>query len=607
MIKKYISKIQKNYQDYSVILFVDQEKLNITLNWTNNYSNNSYQYSNYYSHKQLIIINNYFKKFDNLEQIAIKLNQELKKTDNVSIEYNYDNILLTVQIEDEKNSTSVFFKLLQNKATNNSRNTFRSFDRKHNTMDRLRNNYNGSNDIKPILDDLTERISCLEDNMTQYHDYGFRKNNSRIGNHSVDNNNNNNLLLTTINNMLTRIIELDQSNQKKERRINELEGYINKNETFRNYNNYSMVVKPRGLIDEISKKSTKIEKRSTKTKHKLKNKKARSVVKKEKKFKNSDTSSKMEKNSKNNRNKSNDVSSHRGIEKIKKEIKKKKKIEEEKNNKSENSSELKVDTINIEIKGKEVTKEPSDLNSMDFNDNKTQINLPMVGREDLRHYVNSRIFFTKKELRMVRDKLLKGEKGKVVLLDVIYRATLDGDYENIVKNNTEGIYPQLILFYTIQGARFGIYVEKVLQKNLLGYEVYKEVPGTSFLISLNCLKTYDISQGKKATADREELLCFGRSFLFNKNGSNWLIFTPRNEFLGVQIMIGDQDSDFGKINIEEIVGTKITYQLKEVEIFKVSIEPIEDFGSDEGKTKNVKKVNNKNINNKNENEDETDN
>ena len=68
-----------------------------------------------------------------------------------------------------------------------------------------------------------------------------------------------------------------------------------------------------------------------------------------------------------------------------------------------------------------------------------------------------------------------------------------------------------------------------------------------------------------------------------------------------------EDSDFGKINIEEIVGTKTTYQLKEVEIFKVSIEPIEDFGSDEGKTKNVKKVNNKNINNKNENEDETDN
>ena len=334
MIKKYISKIQKNYQDYSVILFVDQEKLNITLNWTNSYSNNSYQYSNYYSHKQLIIINKYFKKFDNLEQIAIKLNQELKKTDNVSIEDNYDNILLTVLIEDEKNSTNVFFKLLQNKATNNfiknSRNPFQNFNRKHNTMDRLRNNYNDSNDIKPILDDLTERISYIEDNMTQYYDYGFRRKN-RIISSSVDNNNNN-LLLSTINIMLTRINDLDQSNQKKERRINELEGYINKNETFRHYNNCNMVVKPRGLIDEISKKSTKIEKKSTKKKDKLKNKKMRSVEKKQKKFKNSDTSSKMEKNSKDYRNKSNDASSRRGIEKIKKEIKKKKKKKKKKKN-----------------------------------------------------------------------------------------------------------------------------------------------------------------------------------------------------------------------------------------------------------------------------------
>jgi hypothetical protein len=114
MIKKYISNINKNSQNYSIILFVDQERLNISLKCINNYSNNSYQYLNNYSYRQLTIISKYFKNFDNLEQIVLKLNQELKNTNLVSIEDNIDYIILSIIIKEEKESYNIlnYYKIM---------------------------------------------------------------------------------------------------------------------------------------------------------------------------------------------------------------------------------------------------------------------------------------------------------------------------------------------------------------------------------------------------------------------------------------------------------------------------------------------------------------
>jgi hypothetical protein len=72
----------------------------------------------------------------------------------------------------------------------------------------------------------------------------------KFENHSVDSaNSDNSYLLNTINNMLVRMNELDQSNKKKENRINELEHLINKGN---GNNNYTMAKKPRGLIEDDS-------------------------------------------------------------------------------------------------------------------------------------------------------------------------------------------------------------------------------------------------------------------------------------------------------------------------------------------------------------------
>ena len=195
----------------------------------------------------------------------------------------------------------------------------------------------------------------------------------------------------------------------------------------------------------------------------------------------------------------------------------------------------------------------------------------MVKREDLKEYINSRIVFTKKELQMVKKKITNGNKNFHAYFEVLYRASIDGDNEDSINYLCEGIYPQLILFYTQDGARFGVYIEKQKHIDFFGNVKYKEIPGTSFLISLNSLKTYNILKGEKATDDRPEKLCFGRTFYYNNNESNWLIYTPRNDFIDSKCMIGDKLSSFGNINTNEIVGIKKYYYLKEVEIFKVIV------------------------------------
>ena len=198
--------------------------------------------------------------------------------------------------------------------------------------------------------------------------------------------------------------------------------------------------------------------------------------------------------------------------------------------------------------------------------------IPIVHREDLRKIVDSRIFFTKKELKFVEKKLTKGKKDLHAFFFLLYRASIDGDFEDTIISMCEGAYPQLILFYTNGGARFGVYIEKEKVTSFFGDVSYKEIPSTSFLVSLNSLKTYDINKGQIASDNRIEKLCFGRTYLFNENKSNWFIYTPRNQFLDIQCRIGDKKSTFGEIDTDEIVGTKKDYYLKDVEIFKVTLE-----------------------------------
>ena len=210
--------------------------------------------------------------------------------------------------------------------------------------------------------------------------------------------------------------------------------------------------------------------------------------------------------------------------------------------------------------------------------------LPMVEREDLKSYINSRIFFTKKELQKIKSKITKERRHLHTYFDLLYRASIDGDYEDKIISLCEGYYPQLVLFYTEEGARFGVYIEKEKNVNFFGKVSYKEIPSTSFLFGLNTMTIYDIEKGKKATDDMDEKLCFGRSFYYNDNETNWLIYTPKNNFLNLQLLIGDKVSNFGMIDTHKIIGINRDYHLKDVEIFKVKVYPNDD---EENKNNNL--------------------
>jgi uncharacterized membrane protein YfhO len=61
----------------------------------------------------------------------------------------------------------------------------------------------------------------------------------------------------------------------------------------------------------------------------------------------------------------------------------------------------------------------------------------------------------------------------------LYRASIDGDFEDTLISMCEGAYPQLILFYTNGGARFGVYIEKEKVTSFFGDVYFKEIPSTS--------------------------------------------------------------------------------------------------------------------------------
>ena len=90
------------------------------------------------------------------------------------------------------------------------------------------------------------------------------------------------------------------------------------------------------------------------------------------------------------------------------------------------------------------------------------------------------------------------------------------------------------------------------------------------------LRFFDILPNKTSKEGEENTLCFGRTFYLNKNGTNWIINTPRNAFLKKRCIIGDKGGDYIDLDTEFLVGIKDEYHLKDVEVFEVCLEKDED-------------------------------
>ena len=192
-------------------------------------------------------------------------------------------------------------------------------------------------------------------------------------------------------------------------------------------------------------------------------------------------------------------------------------------------------------------------------------------REQIRKYVNSRIFFRKDELRLLKDKISNNNRKLHVFFDILYRASQDGDKELPIRESIADYGETLTLFYTYEGARFGVYLNREEAHSFMKGRHFREIPGSCFIVGLNNLVIYQIDKNKTSNDDFKDVLCFGRTFYLNKNGTHWMIFTPQNHFLEKKCIIGTGEGLFKNVNIEKLVGG-YEYHLKEVEIFSVAIE-----------------------------------
>ena len=597
-INKFRNNITKNNTNYSITHYIIKNKIYIILKYSNIHSDEIYEFSNLFSFEMLQDINEYFTQFINIHQISIDLDKLLKNNDDIFINEFKGNLILSIVTIVNNQPKEIALYLFQNKLPDfklfssrvkKSKSKFAEFLR---TAFRTRNKteITDSKKVKKYFDSPLFISKNNENIILSYntHTNANEKDGNTISNKINQANTATSQMNTNYFSHRNNDITTTNNKEIKESMTNLRTNYLKNKEQYRTfYNNLDTF--DENNIDFYSQNVERGTKRLEESK-KQKERKTRKTYELEKtmsdlnEFQTNRSTKRTFLNTRNefspennksigikytnifsNRNKMFSAMSDKNERKLKY-------VFREIDNYYET---LKPSKLGEEKKVFEVINEEDKKNETDNtkNEDKTkEPELPMVEREDLYKYVTSNIFFTKKELKLVKTKITKGVKGKHAFFDLLYRASDDGDYESTILSFCEGIYPQLILFHTSEGARFGVYIEKEKVKSIFGKTKYKEKPDTSFLVSLNSLKIYDIEKGEIATGNRIEKLCFGRSFYFNENGSNWFIFTPRNYFLDIKCMIGDKKSTFGNINTNEIVGPKKEYYLNDVEIFQVRLE-----------------------------------
>ena len=204
-------------------------------------------------------------------------------------------------------------------------------------------------------------------------------------------------------------------------------------------------------------------------------------------------------------------------------------------------------------------------------DKKRTKNIPIYQREKIKKYINSKIVYRKDELRLLKDTISNYNRKLHVFFDLLYRASKHGDKEIKIRDSIEDNLHTLTLFHTHEGARFGVYIRREESHVFMKDNLFKEVPGSCFIVGLNNLLIFQIYPNRTSNAYFKDILCFGRTILKNKNGSNWIINTPQNNFLNKKCVMGNGEILFDNFNVEELVGEE-EYHLKEVEIFNVVIE-----------------------------------
>ena len=558
---QYKTNLYQNETNYSLKLSIIEGKLQIYIKSSKSFSDDIIEYSNTYSFRQLQIVNKYFSNFNDINDVCYDLDKLLKLKVIIEDDEKDKTLILKIPTSTDKSSGDIIFKLMKTKKVKKV---------KHSSREKLKS---GNNDII----------------------------NKKLYETNIPGNDNSNLLLGNINDLTERVRKLEKKEMEKDRTINklkeEMSNYQEKLNSSYNYpiysplakkpeininladdknNNISQIIKHKNEDDDDDDIDINFDTEKTDiTKDKKKKKKTKNKSDSSDNDVEDDSSESGKKKKKKNKKKRKGSSSDDSDEKNKKKI----------SNGKEDSDEDKSKNIIL----KSVVNKYGPITNPQFDS--LICGFPIVPREEkLKEYINSRIFYTIKEMQFVKWQITRGQKNLHPYFDLLYRATVDGDSEQTFDTLCRGKYPQIILFFTQEGARFGVYVDKERVNSFFKKEEnYKEIPGSSFLFGLNKFKAFRVGPKELGTDNRPEKLCFGRTYYFNNNESNWQIYIPNNNFLGVDLKFGDKESSYENATYTDIVGNSYNYHLKDVEVFKVEIEDDGNGGGDDARIGNNRK------------------
>ena len=162
-----------------------------------------------------------------------------------------------------------------------------------------------------------------------------------------------------------------------------------------------------------------------------------------------------------------------------------------------------------------------------------------------------------KELELITDKINKGNSNQKIIINLLYKASVDGDKAAICHEKCDQAKSTIVLVETLNGKRFGGFTTCSWSGNCED----KNDP-QAFIFSLDKMETYDNIPGDEAIG------CYPK-------------FGPI--FLGCQIKIFDNAFSKGGTTFEkelnfntkedyELTGGDRVFQIKEIEVYEVVIE-----------------------------------
>ena len=533
-------KCKIGYNFYFIKILLIQKHVNIEIDSVSSINKKKVKYINDYSLSHFHEINPYFKMFTSIKEIYKNIIKIIKNKKFCIIQ-NQDNTLtfiLKIQIHDKVRKIKLALSKCKNSGIYNPTNIY---------------NENYTDTLNYEILNLRNKIDTLEQN--QYL-LTYSNNYLQTNKFSIAPNNEYSQLETII----SKMNQLENENNDKNKRIEILEKQLNAYE------------KNNNIDEEEEEESDDLDndKKINNNKNEINNINKNSFKNKKKKIRRYNSFDKANSINSNFNHKNENL--------------------EESNNYIPNrdkSMDIKINKIKTLFprhnKNNEKLKSNLSINQLPNNCPKIKTYIPSIklekfinsippAKRDKNLKLNSKIIFTNKEVNFITQRISEGEYNIKVQLILIYRATSDGDFENAVKMKCENKLITLTLFQTMEGARFGFYIERRKKTTLKSGTKILEIPGSSFLVGLNNLVIYNVSYRQNSLFYKNDnLLCFGYCSSINNNKTKWLVNTPRNNFLGKKCLFGDKNDIYFNLKTTKIIGNNLAYHIKEVEVFEVKI------------------------------------